>query len=62
MHASFARSHSGDVLTPEKSIYDLASVMFASDLVRLREHFRCVEPIIEFSNHLCYNGEVRCLA
>jgi very-short-patch-repair endonuclease/transcription elongation GreA/GreB family factor len=35
--------------------------MFASDLIRLREHFRCVEPIIEFSNHLCYNGEIRCL-
>ena len=35
--------------------------MFASDLVRLREHFRCVEPIIEFSNRLCYNGEIRCL-
>ncbi|MEI9898165.1 MAG: AAA domain-containing protein [Chthoniobacter sp.] len=22
---------------------------------------RCVEPIIEFSNQLCYNGEIRCL-
>jgi very-short-patch-repair endonuclease len=51
----------GDVLSPEKSVYDLASVMFAGDLVRLREHFRCVEPIIEFSNRLCYNGEIRCL-
>jgi very-short-patch-repair endonuclease len=51
----------GDMLTPEKSIYDLANVMFASDLVRLREHFRCVEPIIEFSNHLCYGGEIKCL-
>jgi len=36
-------------------------VMFASDLIRLREHFRCVEPIIEFSNRLCYNGEIKCL-
>jgi hypothetical protein len=51
----------GDVLSPEKSIYDLASVMFASDLVRLREHFRCAEPIIQFSNHLCYHGEIKCL-
>lgn len=51
----------GRMLSPEKSVYDLASVMFASDLVRLREHFRCVEPIIEFSNRLCYNGEIRCL-
>jgi hypothetical protein len=51
----------GDVLSPEKSVYDLACVLFASDLTRLREHFRCVEPIIEFSNRLCYNGEIRCL-
>lgn len=48
-------------MAPDKSIYDLGSVLFASDLVRLREHFRCVEPIIEFSNQLCYNGEIRCL-
>ncbi|MGH8092261.1 MAG: AAA domain-containing protein [Chthoniobacterales bacterium] len=48
-------------MAPEKSIYDLAKVIFASDLVALREHFRCVEPIIEFSNQLCYNGEIRCL-
>ena len=51
----------GSVLTPKDSVYGLASAMFASDLVRLREHFRCVEPIIEFSNRLCYNGEIRCL-
>ena len=62
LHSRFLRALPfGDVLTPEKSIYDLASVMFASDLIRLREHFRCVEPIIEFSNRLCYNGEIRCL-
>ena len=62
LHSRFLRTLPfGDVLTPEKSIYDLASVMFASDLVRLREHFRCVEPIIEFSNKLSYNGEIRCL-
>jgi very-short-patch-repair endonuclease len=51
----------GSVLSPEKSIYELGSVMFASDLVRLREHFRCVEPIIEFSNRNFYGGEMRCL-
>ena len=62
LYARFLRTLPfGDVLSPEKSIYDLASVMFASDLVRLREHFRCVEPIIEFSNRLCYDGEIRCL-
>ena len=62
LHARFLRELPfGDVLSPEKSVYDLASVLFASDLTRLREHFRCVEPIIEFSNRLCYNGEIRCL-
>lgn len=62
LHARFLRALPfGDVLSPEKSVYDLASVLFASDLTRLREHFRCVEPIIEFSNRLCYNGEIKCL-
>ena len=62
LHTRFLRTLPfGDVLSPEKSAYDLACVMFASDLIRLREHFRCVEPIIEFSNRLCYNGEIRCL-
>jgi transcription elongation GreA/GreB family factor/very-short-patch-repair endonuclease len=62
LYARFLRTLPfGDVLSPEKSIYDLASVMFAGDLVRLREHFRCVEPIIEFSNRLCYHGEIKCL-
>lgn len=62
LHSRFLRTLPfADVLSPEKSIYDLASVMFASDLIRLREHFRCVEPIIEFSNRLCYNGEIKCL-
>ncbi len=62
LYARFLRTLPfGDVLSPEKSIYELGSVMFAGDLVRLREHFRCVEPIIEFSNRLCYNGEIRCL-
>jgi REase_MTES_1575/AAA domain len=62
LHSSFLQVLPfGDVLTPGKSIYDLACVMFASDLVRLREHFRSVEPIIEFSNQLCYGGEIKCL-
>jgi len=62
LYARFLRTLPfGDVLSPDKSIYDLGSVMFASDLVRLREHFRCVEPIIGFSNHEFYNDEIRCL-
>lgn len=51
----------GAELTPEKSIYDLARVAFADSQVMLREHFRCVRPIIEFSNREFYNGEIRAL-
>ena len=36
-------------LSPGASMYDLASAMFAGHNIRLREHFRCVEPIIRFS-------------
>jgi len=34
---------------PGASLYDLARVMFPTDFVMLKEHFRCVEPIIRFS-------------
>ena len=37
------------LLLPGSSLYDLAKVMFPDKLVMLREHFRCVEPIIRFS-------------
>lgn len=40
------------------SIYDLARQSFGG-VIALREHFRCVPDIIEFSNHLSYNGEIR---
>ena len=39
------------------SIYDLAQTTFQP--VCLREHFRCVAPIIQFSNHLSYDGKIR---
>ena len=39
------------------SVYDLARQSFAG-CVRLREHFRSVPEIIEFSNTLSYNGEI----
>lgn len=44
---------------PGSSIYDLGSTMFAGAVIRLREHFRCVEPIIAFSNRHFYDGEIR---
>jgi len=37
------------LLLPGSSLYDLAKVMFPDKFVMLREHFRCVEPIIQFS-------------
>lgn len=40
------------------SVYDLGLHAFGGS-VRLREHFRCVPEIIEFSNQLSYHGEIR---
>lgn len=37
-------------LEPTTSLYDLASMTFPGTVVMLREHFRCVEPIIRFSS------------
>jgi superfamily I DNA and/or RNA helicase len=49
----------GAHLLPGASIYDLGSTMFASDVIRLREHFRCVQSIIEFSNRQFYDHEIK---
>ncbi|KVP39488.1 AAA domain-containing protein [Burkholderia ubonensis] len=51
----------GAHMTSDKSIYDLARVVFAGQSVMLKEHFRCVSEIIEYSNREFYNGEVRAL-
>jgi very-short-patch-repair endonuclease len=40
------------------SVYDLAHQSFG-ETIRLTEHFRCVTEIIQFSNHLCYNGQIQ---
>lgn len=42
----------------QTSIYDLAETAFGG-VVALREHFRCVPEIIQFSNHLSYNHAIR---
>jgi len=39
----------GGQVEPGASLYDLARVMFPDKFVMLKEHFRCVEPIIRFS-------------
>lgn len=49
----------GSEMTPDKSIYDLARVVFAGNSVMLKEHFRCVPAIIEFSNREFYQGDIR---
>jgi very-short-patch-repair endonuclease len=48
-------------LSPGKSLYDFARVVFPTGQVTLKEHFRCVSAIIEFSNLLCYDGKIQCL-
>ena len=45
-------------MTPEKSLYDLAARVFAAHQVMLREHFRCVPPIIAYSNQAFYGGRI----
>ncbi|MBS0158831.1 MAG: AAA family ATPase [Nitrospira sp.] len=42
----------------QTSIYDLAETAFGG-VVALREHFRCVPEIIQFSNHLSYSNTIR---
>lgn len=49
----------GSEMTPDKSIYDLARVVFASSSVMLKEHFRCVPAIIEFSNREFYRNGIK---
>lgn len=48
----------GAEMTPEKSLYDLAARVFAAYQVMLREHFRCVPPIISYSNRVFYKGAI----
>ena len=46
-------------MTPEKSLYDLASRVFAAQQVMLREHFRCVPAIIAYSNRTFYKDNIQ---
>ncbi len=48
-------------MSPDRSIYDLFKVVFAASGVMLREHFRCVSPIIEYSKREFYNHELKAL-
>ena len=44
----------------QTSVYDLARQSFG-ETVRLVEHFRCVREIIQFSNQLSYDGDIKTL-
>ncbi|MCZ2328305.1 AAA domain-containing protein [Bartonella sp. F02] len=46
-------------MSPDRSIYDLFKVVYAKSSVMLKEHFRCVEPIIEYSKREFYNHELK---
>lgn len=45
------------LLDIKTSIYDLAKMRFPG-VIMLREHFRCLPDIIDFSNQLSYNGQI----
>lgn len=45
-------------ITPERSIYDLFKVIFADSQIMLKEHFRCVPEIIEFSRKYFYDNQL----
>lgn len=47
------------VLTPGHSLYDIASTVFAAQKVMLAEHFRCVHPIIAYSNRTFYKDQIK---
>ncbi|MEK7620722.1 MAG: AAA domain-containing protein [Patescibacteria group bacterium] len=44
--------------TGRQSLYDMATYGFGKT-IRLTEHFRCVPDIIQFSNQLSYDGEIK---
>jgi very-short-patch-repair endonuclease len=46
------------LLDLESSLYDASARLFPG-VVRLREHFRCLPPIIEFSSQHYYGGEIQ---
>jgi very-short-patch-repair endonuclease len=45
-----------DAMGVDNSFFEQAEIRF-SGRIRLREHFRCMPEIIQFSNNLCYQSE-----
>jgi hypothetical protein len=58
---SFCRKYLKDI--PHEEALDLEGSLFSQaelrfpDRIRLREHFRCMPEIIQFSNNLSYSTE-----
>jgi very-short-patch-repair endonuclease len=48
-----------EIFDSKLSIYTLAKTVLAIAPICLLEHFRCVSPIIQFSNNLSYNGKIK---
>lgn len=46
------------LMAPDKSIYDLFSGVLPNSSIMLREHFRCVAPIISWSNKNYYHNKM----
>lgn len=46
-------------MDPGQSIYDLFKVVFAQSGTMLKEHFRCVGPIIEYSKREVYDHQLK---
>lgn len=46
------------LMAPDRSLYDLFSGILPNASIMLREHFRCVEPIISWSNKHYYHDKM----
>lgn len=46
-----------ELFEPTTSLFDQANMRFRGGRIRLREHFRCMPEIIEFSNRLSYRDQ-----
>jgi very-short-patch-repair endonuclease len=58
-HRFLAEQPYRDEMTPEKSLYELAVRVYSAANIMLREHFRCVPPIIAYSNRGHYGGQIQ---
>ena len=58
-HRFLAEHPYRDEMTPEKSLYELAVRVYSAANIMLREHFRCVPPIIAYSNRAHYGGQIQ---